>query len=69
MEAKDKDLAGAVREISDAVLEASYSPNEEDSNGEKANVVDGLFFIGRGLLRIAEAVDGLKNAILLPRKI
>jgi hypothetical protein len=32
------------------------SPNELDSNGEPANVVDGLFAIARSLDRIADAL-------------
>jgi len=32
------------------------SPNESDSNGEAANVVDGLFAIARGLHAVAEAI-------------
>jgi hypothetical protein len=32
------------------------SPNESDSNGEEANVVDGLFAIARGLHDIADAI-------------
>ena len=35
------------------------SPNEQDSNGEVANIVDGLYFIGRALLRCAEAIEKL----------
>jgi len=32
------------------------SPNEADSNGEPANVVDGLFAIARALDRVADAI-------------
>ena len=32
------------------------SPNEVDSNGEPANVVDGLFAIARALNRVADAI-------------
>ncbi len=33
-----------------------YSPNEADRNGEVANVVDGLFFIGRAIHELASEV-------------
>ena len=41
------------------VLQSVFeSPNESDSNGEYANVVDGLFFIGRAIEHLAVAVEG-----------
>jgi hypothetical protein len=42
--------------VAGAIGYALVSPNEGDSNGEPANVVDGLFAIAR-------AVDGLAAAI------
>ena len=33
------------------------SPNEADSNGEPANIVDGLFAIARAIERLAEAAE------------
>jgi hypothetical protein len=33
-----------------------WSPNETDSNGEPANVVDGLFAIARALQDVAYAI-------------
>ena len=41
-----------------AIAEFLATPNEFDSNGEAANVVDGLFFIGRAIHRLAEAIEG-----------
>jgi hypothetical protein len=38
------------------------SPNEQDRNGESANVVDGLFEISRALNGVAEAIHRLGNA-------
>ena len=38
------------------------SPNEEDRNGEQANVVDGLFAIARGLHDLADAVRDRGNS-------
>jgi hypothetical protein len=35
------------------------TPNEGDSNGEPANVVDGLFAIARALGEIADALNEL----------
>ena len=37
---------------------ALISPNEHDSNGEVANVVDGLFAIARAISELAAAVRG-----------
>lgn len=34
------------------------SPAEHDRNLEEANVVDGLFYIGRAIERLAWAVEG-----------
>jgi len=36
---------------------ALISPNETDSNGEAANVVDGLFSISRALHHVARAIE------------
>lgn len=43
-------------DIQDVVYSALHSPNESDRNGETANVVDGLFFIGRAINRVADAL-------------
>lgn len=43
-------------QLSRVLREVLISPNEMDSNGEPANVVDGLFYIARALNRIAEAI-------------
>lgn len=45
---KEKDIA--------AIANALVSVNESDSNGEAANVVDGLFAIARSIRRLAEAI-------------
>ena len=45
--------------IAKQISDAFHSPNEHDVNGEVANVVDGLFFIGRQLTRIAKALEVL----------
>lgn len=42
-----------------AILETLQSPNEEDSNGEAANVVDGLFAIASAVDRLAAATERL----------
>ena len=41
----------------EGIAECLISPNESDSNGESANVVDGLFAISRGLFAVARAID------------
>lgn len=43
--------------ISYAVRDSLISPNESDSNGEAANVVDGLFAIARAISKLADAVE------------
>ena len=43
--------------IAKGLVAAFISPNESDTNLEAANVVDALFFIGRGLNRIAVALE------------
>ncbi len=39
-----------------AILEVLRSPNEGDSNGEAANIVDGLFAIARAIDHLADAL-------------
>jgi hypothetical protein len=46
------------KQIGAAVVQCFTSPNEADSNGETANVVDGLFAIARALDRVAEQMKG-----------
>lgn len=41
----------------EAVEAVGVSPNEHDSNGEPANVVDGLFAIARAITRLARAIE------------
>lgn len=48
-------------EIADAIRATLESPNETDRNGEAANVVDGLYYIGWALNKLADAVKELKN--------
>ena len=38
-----------------AIAAGLVSPNETDTNGEPANVVDGLFAIARAIDRLAQA--------------
>jgi hypothetical protein len=40
----------------EAIGAAFISPNESDSNGEPANMVDGLFAIARALRDVARAI-------------
>jgi hypothetical protein len=47
--------------IAEAIGSCLISPNESDSNLEAANVVDGLFFIGRALHRIADAIEAIRE--------
>lgn len=44
-----------------ALYDTLISQNESDSNLEAANVVDGLFFIGRAIFRLAKAVEALRR--------
>jgi hypothetical protein len=53
-----------IDDIADAIRETLISPNESDSNLERANVVDGLFAIARAISRLADNVEGLANATL-----
>jgi hypothetical protein len=46
--------------IMQAIANRLVSPNESDSNGEVANVVDGLFAIARGLHAVAKAIEKTK---------
>jgi hypothetical protein len=46
-----------------ALKDALVSPNEGDSNGEPANVVDGLFAIARAISRHGKAVEDLARAV------
>lgn len=39
-----------------ALAHCLVSPNEGDSNGEPANVVDGLFAVARAINRVADAI-------------
>lgn len=43
--------------IASALRETLQSPNEADSNGEIANVVDGLFAIARSIESLAQAIE------------
>jgi hypothetical protein len=53
---KDKDQSMVKKS---ELLECFISPNENDRNLEAANVVDGLFIIGRGLYAVAAAIREL----------
>ena len=41
-----------------ALREVPSTPNECDPNFEAANVCDALFFVGRCLLAVAQAIEG-----------
>ena len=47
------------RKLADAIELTLISPNETDVNLEPANVVDGLFFIGRAIQKVAHALSDL----------
>jgi hypothetical protein len=52
--------------MAEAIRAALISPNESDSNGEAANVVDGLFAIARALDRVANAINDAGLDKLVP---
>ena len=45
------------KELEDSLHQIFTSPNESDSNGEEANIVDGLYYISRSLREIAKAIE------------
>jgi hypothetical protein len=47
--------------LAEALAETLISKNEFDSNGEPANVVDGLFAIARAIGALADGVEGLRS--------
>jgi len=48
-------------EIRKALVECLISPNECDSNFETANVVDGLFYVGRAIQSVSDSLYALGN--------
>ena len=50
-------MTSEARILAEAIRDVFESPNEADRNMENANVVDGLFFIGRALSRLAEVAE------------
>ena len=62
-------MSGEPRRLSDgenialALARVFESPNETDSNGECANVVDGLFAIARALDAVSRSVDAVAHFI------
>ncbi|MGB9662265.1 MAG: hypothetical protein ACPL5F_09675 [Moorellaceae bacterium] len=48
--------------LAEALLRTLETPNEYDRNLEPANVVDGLYFLGRAIHRLAQAVEALAEA-------
>ena len=48
-------------DIGNAIRSTLVSPNESDSNGESANVVDGLFAIARAIENLATAVTRVSH--------
>ena len=45
------------RALAKALGSVFVSPNESDSNGESANVVDGLYAIARSIAYLAEVIQ------------
>lgn len=64
--ASDKGGFDAER-LGEMLTDCFVSLNEHDSNGESANVVDGLYFIGRGLRKVAEAIEKLAEGNRNPK--
>jgi hypothetical protein len=54
-------LSESVDAVSDTLDKVFISANEEDRNGESANVVDGLFAIACAIERLAAAVERKRN--------
>jgi hypothetical protein len=50
-------MAREIDRAAEAIRAVLISPNEADRNLEPANVVDALFFIGRALHSLGEAVE------------
>ena len=50
------------QKLADAIRDTLISPNEPDVNLEPANVVDGLFFIGRAIKQVARSLSDLGTA-------
>lgn len=50
-------------QVAAALLAVFQTPNELDSNGEAANVVDGLYRIARSLVQVASAIEDLAGAV------
>ena len=50
------------QKLADAIKLTLISPNEPDVNLEPANVVDGLFFIGRAIEQVARSLSDLGTA-------
>jgi len=44
-------------DIARAIKYAFSSPNECDSNGEEANIVDAIYMLARAINRLADAVQ------------
>lgn len=59
---KQTDTLEGLMDIADQIRETLRSPNESDSNGEVANVVDGLFFIGRAIYCLAGAIQNDRHS-------
>lgn len=49
-----------------AIRDALISPNEYDSNGETANVVDGLFALARAIRKLTETIQEMNGRISHP---
>ncbi len=51
-------LSEVVEDLEATLANSFVSPNESDSNGEIANVVDGLYVLARAIHHLAQAVEG-----------
>jgi hypothetical protein len=49
--------------IADTMAHVLVSPNEQDRNGEPANLVDGLFAIARAIHRLADGLGRLSDTL------
>lgn len=53
----EKKIIETIDNIAKALDASLTSPNEMDSNGEVANVVDGLFAISRSIIKLANVLE------------
>lgn len=53
-----------LEKILNAMNQNFTSANEMDSNFEQANIVDALFFLGRALNKVADAINNNNKEIV-----